>query len=94
LRGLRERQSRRAALRPNTKLISINFPNNPTGKIIPRAVFDAIVDICRSRGIWLFSDEVYRLIERDPALRLPQAVDVSDARMFRKASWRCAIGSI
>jgi aspartate/methionine/tyrosine aminotransferase len=65
----------RAALRPNTKLISFNFPNNPTGKIIPRAVFDAIVEICRSRGIWLFSDEVYRLIERDPALRLPQAVD-------------------
>jgi len=65
----------RAALRPNTKLISINFPNNPTGKIIPRAVFDAIVDICRSRGIWLFSDEVYRLIERDPSLRLPQAAD-------------------
>src|ERR1700692_3472309 len=66
----------RAALRPGTKLISINFPNNPTGKIIPRATFDAIVEICRSRGIWLFSDEVYRLIERDRALRLPQAVDV------------------
>jgi len=65
----------RAALRPNTKLISINFPNNPTGKIISRPAFDAIVEICRSRGIWLFSDEVYRLIERDPALRLPQAVD-------------------
>jgi len=66
----------RAALRPDTKLISINFPNNPTGKIIPQATFDAIVEICRSRGIWLFSDEVYRLIERDRALRLPQAVDV------------------
>ncbi len=66
----------RAALRPNTKLISINFPNNPTGKIIARAAFDAIVEICRHRGLWLFSDEVYRLIERDPALRLPQAVDV------------------
>jgi aspartate/methionine/tyrosine aminotransferase len=66
----------RAAIRPNTKLISINFPNNPTGKIIPRASLDAIVDMCRSRGIWLFSDEVYRLMERDPALRLPQAVDV------------------
>ncbi len=66
----------RAALRPNTKLISINFPNNPTGKIIPRASFDEIVELCRSRGIWLFSDEVYRLIERDPALRLPQAADV------------------
>jgi aspartate/methionine/tyrosine aminotransferase len=66
----------RSALRPNTKLISINFPNNPTGKIIPRAALDTIVEICRSRGIWLFSDEVYRLIERDPGLRLPQAVDV------------------
>jgi len=66
----------RAALRPNTKLISINFPNNPTGKIIPRATFDAIVEICRSRGIWLFSDEVYRLIERDESRRLPQAVDI------------------
>jgi aspartate/methionine/tyrosine aminotransferase len=65
----------RAALRPNTKLISINFPNNPTGKIISRACFDAIIDLCRARGIWLFSDEVYRLIERDPAQRLPQAVD-------------------
>jgi aspartate/methionine/tyrosine aminotransferase len=66
----------RSALRPNTKLISINFPNNPTGKIIPRAALDAIVEICRSRGIWLFSDEVYRLIERDPGLRLPQAADI------------------
>jgi aspartate/methionine/tyrosine aminotransferase len=66
----------RAALRPNTKLISINFPNNPTGKILARDTFDAIVEICRSRGIWLFSDEVYRLIERDANRRLPQAADV------------------
>jgi aspartate/methionine/tyrosine aminotransferase len=66
----------RAALRRNTKLISINFPNNPTGKIVARETFEAIVDICRERGLWLFSDEVYRLLERDPSRRLPQAVDV------------------
>jgi hypothetical protein len=66
----------REAVRPNTRLISINFPNNPTGKIIPRATLDAIVELCRAHDIWLFSDEVYRLIERDPALRLPQAVDL------------------
>ena len=65
-----------AALRPNTKLISINFPNNPTGKILPRDSFDALIALCRKHGIWLFSDEVYRLIEKDEALRLPQAVDV------------------
>jgi aspartate/methionine/tyrosine aminotransferase len=65
-----------AALRPNTKLISINFPNNPTGAIPDRATFDALVTLCRNRGIWLFSDEVYRLVERDPAIRLPQVADV------------------
>ncbi|MFO1170393.1 MAG: aminotransferase class I/II-fold pyridoxal phosphate-dependent enzyme [Hyphomicrobiaceae bacterium] len=67
-----------AAIRPNTKLISINFPNNPTGKIIPRASFDRLIEICAKRSIWLFSDEVYRLIDRDPSLRLPQAVDLYD----------------
>jgi aspartate/methionine/tyrosine aminotransferase len=66
----------RAALRPNTKLVSINFPNNPTGKILERDRFDALVALCRSRGIWLFSDEVYRLIERDASRRLPQVADV------------------
>ena len=65
----------KAAIRPNTKVLSINFPNNPTGRIIDRAQFDAIVDLCRRNGIWLFSDEVYRLIERDAAKRLPQAAD-------------------
>lgn len=71
----------RRAVRPNTKLISINFPNNPTGRIIPRTTLDGIVDICRKQDIWLFSDEVYRMIERDPAMRLPQAVDVYERGM-------------
>jgi aspartate/methionine/tyrosine aminotransferase len=66
----------KAAVRPNTKLISINFPNNPTGKIIPRASLDALIKICRGHNLWLFSDEVFRLIERDESLRLPQAVDL------------------
>jgi aspartate/methionine/tyrosine aminotransferase len=65
-----------AAIRPNTRLVSINFPNNPTGKILERDRFDALIALCRNHGLWLFSDEVYRLIERDPASRLPQAVDV------------------
>jgi aspartate/methionine/tyrosine aminotransferase len=65
-----------AAIRPNTRLISINFPNNPTGKILERERFDALVALARRHGLWLFSDEVYWLIERDPALRLPAASDV------------------
>jgi aspartate/methionine/tyrosine aminotransferase len=66
----------KAALRPETRLVSINFPNNPTGAIPSRATFEALVELCRARGIWLFSDEVYRLIEREPGLRLPQVADV------------------
>lgn len=65
----------RAALRPATRLVAVNFPNNPTGKIADRATFDALVDLCRERGLYLFSDEVYRGIERDESKRLPQAAD-------------------
>jgi aspartate/methionine/tyrosine aminotransferase len=64
------------ALRPYTKLILINFPHNPTGKVIDRATFDAVVTLCRERGIYLFSDEVYRGLERRPELQLPQAAEV------------------
>ena len=64
---------------PRFGRIRSSFPS--TFRTIPparssRAALDALVDICRNRGIWLFGDEVYRLIERDPSLRLPQAVDV------------------
>ncbi|WP_085905748.1 aminotransferase class I/II-fold pyridoxal phosphate-dependent enzyme [Kiloniella majae] len=64
------------AIRPNTKLISINFPNNPTGAILKRSSFDRLIELCRAHDIYLFSDEVYRGVERDESLRLPHAADV------------------
>ena len=63
-------------IRSNTKLVSINFPNNPTGSVLDKDRFMALVDLCREHGIYLFSDEVYRLVERAPSIRLPQAADV------------------
>lgn len=63
------------AVRPNTKLISVNFPNNPTGAVMDKTSFTGLVDICREEGIHLFSDEVYRMIELDSSKRLPQAGD-------------------
>lgn len=65
-----------AALRPNTRLIVINFPNNPTGAIPERATLLNLVELARSRNIYLFSDEVYRGMEVNPADRLPALVDV------------------
>lgn len=64
------------ALRPNTRVVTINFPHNPTGKVLDRELYDRLIELCRQRGIYLFSDEVYRLLERDPSARLPQAADV------------------
>ena len=64
------------AIRPNTRLISINFPHNPTGKVISKQTLNDLIDIVRQRGIYLFSDEVYRLMERNNNIRLPQVADL------------------
>ena len=66
----------RDAIRPNTRVISFNFPHNPTGKVISRATLDALVGMARERGIYLFSDEVYRGVERRPEITLPQVADL------------------
>jgi aspartate/methionine/tyrosine aminotransferase len=67
----------RAALRANTKLIGVNFPNNPTGAVIDEATWRALVELCEERGILLFSDEVYRGLEVEGSRPLPQAADLS-----------------
>ncbi|MEU6343587.1 aminotransferase class I/II-fold pyridoxal phosphate-dependent enzyme [Streptomyces sp. NPDC046977] len=67
-----------AALRPNTRVVSVNFPHNPTGKVIDAADLARLAALCDERGIRLFSDEVYRGLERDPDRTLPQAADLSE----------------
>lgn len=64
------------ALRPNTNIISINFPNNPTGKIISHDEIDALVSLAREFEIYIFSDEVYRGIELDESKRIAQIADI------------------
>lgn len=67
----------RAALRPTTRLVAVNFPNNPTGAVPDPQTWRGLVDLCEERGIRLVADEVYRGLELDPARRLTQAVDLS-----------------
>ncbi|MFJ9521109.1 aminotransferase class I/II-fold pyridoxal phosphate-dependent enzyme [Kitasatospora sp. NPDC101801] len=71
----------RTALRPNTRVLSVNFPNNPTGKVIDAADFATLAQLCDERGIRLFSDEVYRGLERDRDRTLPQAADLSPSAL-------------
>ncbi|MEJ6709952.1 MAG: aminotransferase, partial [Amylibacter sp.] len=45
---------------PDTKLIAINNPNNPTGALMEREQLMQIVEIARKADAWLLCDEVYR----------------------------------
>lgn len=48
-----------AAIRPNTRAILINTPNNPTGAVYTRDSLEGIASLCRKHDLWLLSDEVY-----------------------------------
>lgn len=63
-------------LRPQTKVLVINSPHNPTGALLERDRLEAIITFARKHGLWLFSDEVYRGLEHDPALRNPAVADL------------------
>ncbi len=64
------------SLRANTALIYINSPHNPTGTQMPVETLRRIVELAAERSIVLFSDEVYRGLEHDPADRLPAVCDL------------------
>lgn len=49
-------------IKPNTTMLVMNFPHNPTGQIISQDEMDELVALCRKHDLWLFSDEVYRLL--------------------------------
>jgi aspartate/methionine/tyrosine aminotransferase len=64
------------SIRPNTKAVMLTAPHNPTGYLMTHQTQSAIIDIVRRRGLWLFSDEIFRFLEHDQAQRLPAAADV------------------
>lgn len=64
-------------LRPRTKVIIINTPHNPSGNLMTQADNRSLNRFVQEKGIVLFSDEVYRGLEFDPANRLPPACDIN-----------------
>jgi aspartate/methionine/tyrosine aminotransferase len=68
-------------LRPATKLVAVNYPNNPTGHVPDEATFRELVSLCDERDIRLFCDEVYRGIEVDRTRTITQAADLSETAL-------------
>ena len=64
-------------IKPNTKLIVINFPHNPTGFSPEMDDYLKIIEIARQNGIVIFSDEMYRfLTQAENRVTLPSMCDL------------------
>lgn len=81
-----------------SKLLLLNYPNNPTGAIAPRSFYEEAVALCRRYGIVLVSDMAYGEIafegyQPESVLSIPGAEDVtiefhSFSKTFNMAGWR------
>ncbi len=67
------------ALTPETRMLVLNSPNNPTGWTIGREEQRAILDRCRRLGIWILADDVYeRLIYTDGLRSAPSFLTLTE----------------
>ena len=65
-----------AAIQANTRYMVINEPYNPAGTLMSRQLQQQLKDIAERNGIYLLSDEAYRLLEHDAQDRLPAMADL------------------
>ncbi len=86
-----------AEVTDKTRAIVLNSPNNPVGVAYTLEQFKPLVEVCRERGIWLITDEVYQelLLPKDRASPAsaagadPVCVTVSSlSKSHRMTGWR------
>ena len=65
-----------AAIRPNTRLVTINFPHNPTGAILPLDRYQALIALCAKHGIWILHDEIFNGLGPSNTQHLPFIADL------------------
>lgn len=64
------------AIRPNTRLVTINFPHNPTGAILPHDRYRALIELCRKHGIYILHDEIFNGLGPTGTKHLPFVADI------------------
>jgi LL-diaminopimelate aminotransferase len=84
-----------------SKLMYLNYPNNPTGALVPDGFFERVVDFARAYDILVVHDNAYSEIAFDgykpPSfLQTPGAKDVgievfSLSKGYNMTGWRCAV---
>jgi len=53
------------AINENTKMIILNYPNNPTGKILPKELLASIIRTAKEHDLYVLSDEIYEEYSND-----------------------------
>jgi aspartate/methionine/tyrosine aminotransferase len=64
------------SLTDRTRLLVLNFPHNPTGYLASRHELDSMIEFARKHHLYVFCDEMYRLLEYDSSHRLPSMCDL------------------
>jgi len=86
-----------AAVTPRTRIVLLNSPHNPTGKVFDRAELEAVADLCRRHDLIAVTDEVYEHLVYDgehvPLATLPGMADrtitISSAgKTFSLTGWK------
>jgi N-succinyldiaminopimelate aminotransferase len=65
--------SLRAAFSGRTRIVLLNTPHNPTGKVFTRAELELIASLAREHDAWVVTDEVYEHLVFDGAQHVPMA---------------------
>lgn len=65
-----------------TKLLIINSPNNPTGRVVPKKEMVKIVEVCAERGVYVLTDECYLFFAYPPAEVFTSASLTDDLRRY------------
>jgi len=66
------------SFRPETRLVVVNAPHNPTGMLPAEAEWRRLAAACAEAGIRLVADEVYRFLEHDGGATLPAGADLDE----------------
>jgi len=59
------------AINENTKMIVLNYPNNPTGKVLPEKLLVNIFQTAKEHDLYVLSDEIYFRLDRLNEIRVP-----------------------
>lgn len=65
--------SLRAAFSERTRVVLLNTPHNPTGRVLSRAEVELVAELARAHDAWVISDEVYEHLTFDGRVHVPIA---------------------